>query len=126
MKPSVNQLENLLALKRHERPGAGYWQAFLSEFHHRQQAQREVRSGLLGVIGQLGGWFAALGPAKWACAAGLAYITVTVVWILIPKEVAVEIAPLSPVNYQVVPAPAPKAEPPAPLDTGSSTHVGAD
>jgi hypothetical protein len=35
----VEQLENLLALKRHERPEAGYWQDFLAEFHQRQHEQ---------------------------------------------------------------------------------------
>ena len=125
MNPSVDQLENLLALKRHERPGEGYWQGFLCEFHQRQQEQAEVKSGLMNVFGQMSAWFADLGPSKWAYAAGLAYTTVTVAWILIPKEAAVGNAPLSPVNYQVVPAPAPKVEHPAPLDMSSSTQGSA-
>jgi len=121
MKPSVAQLETLLALKRHEGPGEEYWQGFLSEFHQRQQEPAEVGSGLMNVFGQIGTWFADLGPSKWAYAAGLAYTTVTVAWILIPKDLMLEAAPLTPVNYKVVPAPAPKNEHPAPVDLSSST-----
>lgn len=124
MRPSLEQLENLLALKRLEVPEEGYWQGFLCEFHQRQQ-QAEVKSGLLTVFGQLAAWFADLGPSKWAYAAGLAYTSVTVAWILIPKDLAIETAPLTPVNYKVVPTPAPEVEHPAPLNLNSSTQGSA-
>jgi hypothetical protein len=122
VKPSVAQLENLLALKRHERPGEEYWQGFLSEFHQRQQEEVELGTGPMTVFGQLSAWFAEWGPTKWACAAGLAYTTVTVAWILIPKGQPPEPAPVPPVNYKVVPTPVPKVEHPVPVDLSSSTQ----
>ena len=42
MKPTVEQLENLLALRRDERPEEGYSQDFLCEFHHRQRERAEA------------------------------------------------------------------------------------
>lgn len=121
MKPSVEQLENLLALKRHERPEEGYWQDFLCEFHQRQREQAVVKSGLVNFYSRVSAWFADLGPSKWAYGAGLAYATVTVAFFLMPKGVEVRNAPASPVNYQVVPA-APPVEQLDQLDLSPSTQ----
>lgn len=109
MKPSVEQLENLLALKRCERPEEGYWQDFLCEFHHRQRQQAAVKTGLAGFFEKISSWVSDLGPSKWAYGAGLAYATYAAVTLLTPKPVDVERSAPSPVNYQVVPAPAPAA-----------------
>jgi hypothetical protein len=125
VKPSVEQLENLLALKRHERPEEGYWQDFLCEFHHRQREQAAVKSGLSGFFSRVSDWFADLGPSKWAYGAGLAYATVTVAFFLMPKGVDVESSPASPVNYQVVPPPAPVVEQLDQLDLSPSTQGSA-
>lgn len=125
MKPSVEQLENLLALKRHERPEEGYWQDFLCEFHHRQREQAVAKSKLTGFVGRMSTWFSDLGPSKWAYGAGLAYATATVAFFLIPRDVEVENAPASPVNYQVVPTPAPKVEQLDQLDLSPSTQGSA-
>jgi hypothetical protein len=103
VKPSVEQIENLLALKRHERPEEGYWQDFLCEFHQRQREQAAKKSGIADFVGRISAWFADLGPSKWAYGAGLAYATATVVFFLTPKGVDVQHAPASPVNFQVVP-----------------------
>lgn len=121
MKPSVEQLENLLALKRYERPEEGYWQDFLCEFHQRQREQATVKSGLVDFFGRVSGWFSDLGPSKWAYGAGLAYATATVVFFLMPRGVEVENAPAAPVNYQVVPA-APPVEQLDQLDLSPSTQ----
>lgn len=121
MKPSVEQLENLLALKRYERPEEGYWQDFLCEFHQRQREQASVKSGLVNFFGRISGWFADFGPSKWAYGAGLAYATATVVFFLTPRGVEVENAPAAPVNYQVVPA-APPVEQLDQLDLSPSTQ----
>jgi hypothetical protein len=121
VKPSVEQLENLLALKRYERPEEGYWQDFLCEFHHRQRQQATVKSGLMNALSGLTNWFADLGPSKWAYGAGLAYATATVVFFLTPRGVDVETAPPAPVNYQVVPA-APPVEQLDQLDLSPSTQ----
>ena len=121
MKPSVEQLENLLALKRYERPEEGYWQDFLCEFHQRQREQATVKSGLVNFFDRVSDWFADLGPSKWAYGAGLAYATATVVFFLTPRGVEVETGPAAPVNYQVVPA-TPPVEQLDQLDLSPSTQ----
>ena len=109
MKPSVEQLENLLALKRYERPEEGYWQDFLCDFHHNQRQQAAVKTGLAGIFEKATAWVSELGPTKWAYGAGLAYATYAAVTLLTPKPVDVERNSSSPVIYQVDPAPAPAA-----------------
>ena len=121
MKPSVEQLENLLALKRYERPEEGYWQDFLCEFHQRQREQVSLKSGLMSFFSGFSNWFADLGPSKWAYGAGLAYATATVVFFLTPRGVDVDSAPTAPVNYQVVPA-TPPLEQLEQLDLSPSTQ----
>ncbi len=107
MKPTVEQVGNLLALKRHEGPGEGYWQDFLCEFHQNQREQAVKRSGWMSLVGRAYDWFAEAGPSKWAYGAGLAYAAITAAMILNPPPVENESAPVVPVNYQVVPAPLP-------------------
>jgi hypothetical protein len=107
VKPSVEQIGNLLALKRDERPEEGYWQDFLCEFHQNQREQAVKTSGLMSFVGRASDWFSDLGPSKWAYGAGLAYATLTIAFFLTPRDVVKEGAPVTPVNYQVVPAPAP-------------------
>lgn len=109
MKPTIEQIGDLLALKRNERPEEGYWQDFLCEFHHNQRKQAVKTSGLTNFFGRVSGWFSDMGPSKWAYGAGLAYAAVTVAFFLTPRDVVKENTPVSPVNYQVVPAPAPPA-----------------
>jgi hypothetical protein len=121
VKPSVEQLENLLALKRYERPEEGYWQDFLCEFHQRQREQSTVKSGFVNFFSGVSTWFADLGPSKWAYGAGLAYATATVVFFLTPRGVDFETAPTAPVNYQVVPA-TPPIEQLEQLDLSPSTQ----
>jgi hypothetical protein len=103
VKPTVEQLENLLALKRHERPDEGYWQDFLCEFHHRQRERAAVQTGFAGLMSRLSAWFTDLSPAKWAYGAGLAYASIAAFMLLSTKPVEKEMAPAAPVNYQVVP-----------------------
>ncbi len=125
MKPSVEQIGNLLALKRHERPEDGYWQDFLCEFHQTQREQAVRKSGLMSFAGRVSGWFSDLGPSKWAYGAGLAYAAVTVAFFLMPHGVDVEKTPAAPVNYNVVPAPAPAVEQLDQLDLSPSTQGNA-
>ncbi len=107
MKPTIEQIGDLLALKRNERPEEGYWQDFLCDFHRNQREQAVKKSGLASFAGRAASWFSDLGPSKWAYGAGLAYAAVTVAFFLTPRDVVKENSPVSPVNYQVVPAPAP-------------------
>lgn len=122
MKPSVEQLGNLLALRRDERPEEGYWQEFLCEFHQNQREQAAKKSGFMNLVSGVTTWFSDLSPSKWAYGAGLAYASLTVAFFLMPRGVEVEKAPVAPVNYQVVPAPAPPLEQLEQLDLSPSTQ----
>lgn len=108
MKPSVEQLESLLALKRYERPEEGYWQDFLGEFHHRQRQQAVANTGMAGLWNRVTTWFSDVKPSGWAYGAGLAYATAIIALVMVPRGTDVENEPATPVNYQVVP---PTAEP---------------
>jgi hypothetical protein len=126
VKPSVEQLENLLALKRYERPEEGYWQGFLCEFHQRQREQAVVQSPMAAFRSRVFSWFSDVAPGKWAYGAGLAYAAVTVAFFLMPRNVEVENAPASPVNYQVIPTqPTPAIEQLDQLDLSPSTQGSA-
>lgn len=109
MKPTVEQIGNLLALKRDERPEEGYWQDFLCEFHQNQREQAVKKSPLVSWLGGVSSWFSEMSPSKWAYGAGLAYASVAAALLLMPREATRDSIPVSPVNYQVVPAPEPPA-----------------
>lgn len=127
MKPTVQQIESLLALKRHERPGDDYWQGFLCEFHQRQRERVVSRGGFRTLASRFSAWLDDLGPSKWAYGAGLAYASVTLAFFLMPEAADKVTAPVSPVNYQVVPAavPAPLVEQLDQLDLSPSTQGSA-
>ena len=80
------------------------------------------KSGPVRFASRISGWFFDLGPSKWAYGAGLAYATVTVAFFLTPRNAEVEKTPAAPVNYQVVPAPAPPVEQLDQLDLSPSTQ----
>jgi hypothetical protein len=107
VKPTIEQIGDLLALKRDERPEEGYWQDFLCEFHQNQREQAVRNSGFSNFFGDVSAWFSDLSPSKWAYGAGVAYAALTIAFFLTPRDVEKENTPASPVNYQVVPAPAP-------------------
>ena len=125
MKPTVEQLENLLALKRHERPEEGYWQDFLCEFHQRQRERAVKKVSVAGWLSRVSEWLAEQGPSKWAYGAGMAYAAATIAFFLIPRGVELEHTPAAPVNYQVVPAPAPTIEQLDQLDLSPETQGSA-
>ncbi len=101
MKPTVEQIGELLALRRDVRPEAGYWQDFLCEFHQKQREEAVRSSGIAGLFGRVSAWFADIGPTKWGYGAGLAYATVTMAFILPPSRVIKEGTSGIPVSYQV-------------------------
>ncbi len=125
MKPTVEQLENLLALRRDDRPEEGYWQGFLCDFHRRQREEAARKSGIAGLMSRVGSWFSELGPAKWAYGAGVAYAALTLTFFLIPRGVEVEGPAPTPVSRPVVPAPKPALEQLEQLDLSPSTQGSA-
>ena len=126
MKPTVEQISNLLAHKDTERPDAKYWQEFICEFHKNQREQAVKMSGCRGLIGIISNWFSNLGSSKWAYGAGMAYVAVTVAFFLTPHDVVTETPPATRVNFQVVPAPvSPTVEQLNELDLSPSTQGNA-
>jgi hypothetical protein len=107
VKPTLEQIGDLLALKRDERPEEGYWQDFLCEFHQSQREQAVKNSGFSNFFAGVSAWFSDLSPSKWAYGSGMAYAALTIAFFLTPPKVEKENTPASPVNYQVVPAPTP-------------------
>ncbi len=105
MKPSVEQISNLLSQRNDMRPEEGYWQDFLKEFHHNQRQASASVSAPAAWFGTLRSWFSEVSPSKWAYGAGLAYATATIAFFLVPRGAEVESMPSTPVNHQVMPAP---------------------
>lgn len=105
MKPSVEQISNLLSQRNDLRPEDGYWQDFLREFHHNQRLELASQSAPAAFAQKVKTWFSEASPSKWAYGAGLAYATATIVFFLVPREAEVTTMPGSTINHQVVPAP---------------------
>jgi len=105
MKPSVEQISNLLSQRSDLRPEEGYWQDFLREFHHNQRVEAASKSAPAAFLDRFRSWFSEVSPSKWAYGAGLAYATATIAFFLVPRGAEVETMPSAPVNHQVVPAP---------------------
>ena len=102
MKPSVEEIGPLLALKRHERPEEGYFDDFLREFHQRRRQEEALKTGPAGWMRRASAWVSNLGASKWAYGAGLAYATVMALFLLAPNGSPVQqSAPPVPVNYKV-------------------------
>ena len=109
MKPTLEQISNLLALKGTERPDPEYWDEFICKFHQNQREQSVKKSGLKHCIGFISNWFSDLGPSKWAYGAGVAYASVTIAFFLTPHDVVTESAPATRANFEVIPASTPPA-----------------
>jgi hypothetical protein len=105
MKPSVEQISNLLSQRSDLRPEEGYWQDFLREFHHNQRMEAAAKSAPSAFVGRLRSWLSEVSPSKWAYGAGLAYATAAIAFFLVPRGAEVNTVPTAPVNHQVVPAP---------------------
>lgn len=105
MKPSVEQISNLLSQRGNLCPEEGYWQDFLREFHHNQRMEAAAKSAPSAFVERLRSWFSELSPSKWAYGAGLAYATAAIAFFLVPRDVEINTMPSTPVNHQVVPAP---------------------
>lgn len=123
MKPSVEQISNLLSQRSDLRPEEGYWQDFLREFHHNQRMEAAATSAPSAFVERIRSWFSEVSPSKWAYGAGLAYATAAIAFFLVPRGAEVNTVPTAPVNHQVVPAPS--LEQLEQLDFGSSSQGNA-
>lgn len=104
MKPSVEQISNLLSRRDDLRPDEGYWQDFLREFHHKQRVQAASKPLPLVFLERVRSWFSEVSPSRWAYGAGLAYATTAIAFLLVPRGAEVDMIPAAPVNHQIVPA----------------------
>jgi hypothetical protein len=97
----VDNLEQLLALKRYEQPDGEYFAEFLREFQRRQRAEL-LRGRSWGMLWErLGSWFSDLGGVKWAYAGGAAYALLLAGLFFWPHEQARLDAPAAPVVHEV-------------------------
>lgn len=90
MKPTVEEIGSLLALKRHERPEEGYFDDFLREFHQRRRAEEALKRGPAGWWKRASEWVSGLGGSKWAYGGGLAYAAAAAFFLLAPKSPEVQ------------------------------------
>ena len=120
MKPPLEKIGQLIALKRYEQPDGEYFAAFLREFQVRQREEL-MRRGTVGMFFErLGAWFGDLGRVRWAYAGGAAYVVALAALFFWPRE---EVRPdlrSAPVVHEVPLAP--KAKPAAELDLRSSSN----
>lgn len=86
MKPTVEEIGSLLALKRHERPEEGYFDDFLREFHQRRREEEAAVSGPAAWMKQASAWFSDLGGSKWAYGLGLGYAAIAAAFLLTPNS----------------------------------------
>ena len=124
MKPSVEQISNLLSQRSNLRPEEGYWQDFLREFHHNQRMEAAAKSAPSAFVERLRSWFSEVSPSKWAYGAGLAYATAAIAFFLVPRGVEINTMPSTPVNHQVVPAPSLEQLEQLDLDPSSEGYAG--
>lgn len=108
MKLSDQEIGNLLALKRHERPPEGYMDDFLREFHQRRREEALTDRGLVHHWKQFVAWLTEPGMAKWAYGAGVAYAAVLAMVMTAPQATQTESLVPETINHRVV-TPAPVA-----------------
>ncbi|GAA5480878.1 hypothetical protein [Haloferula sargassicola] len=104
MKPTEQQLSDLLALKRHERPPQGYVEDCLREFHARRAAESRRAPAGRGWWEKVSEWFVERSVARWVYGAGVAYAAIVAVVFLLPREQATDaIRPQPAGNLKVLP-----------------------
>jgi hypothetical protein len=121
VKPNIEEIGSLLALKRHERPEEGYFDDFLREFHQRRRAEESMKRGPAGWWKQASEWVSNLGASKWAYGGGMAYAAIAAVWLLAPRGADTQPPPAINVGHEVK-APAPVVEQLDALDLRSTTQ----
>lgn len=102
----MNQIHDLLKLKRYEQPREGYMDDFVKEFHQRQRELHRVpQRKSSAFFSWLSFWFRELHAAKWAYGLGIGYACL-MAWLLVSPSADDTVRGNSPtpVNY---PAPTP-------------------
>lgn len=76
MSEELSEIQQLLRLKRYEKPRDGYFEDFLTEFQSRQRSELLQRSARSLLIERVGTYFSGMGKQRWFYGAGLAYAAV--------------------------------------------------
>lgn len=105
MKLSDQEIGNLLALKRHERPPEGYMDDFLREFHHRRREEAMEERGISFHWKQFMAWLSEPGMAKWAYGAGVAYAAALAFVLSAPQDTQTESLVPETIDHRVVAPP---------------------
>ena len=79
---NTDQIQKVISLKRYETPPDGYFEDFLKEFQQRQRQELLKKSSLSLLSERVGTWFRELGSIKWVAGAGVAYVTLTITFVV--------------------------------------------
>jgi len=82
---NFSQVQQLIALKRHEQPDDAYFEEFLDEFHRRQRQELLQRSSRSLFFERVGTWFKESNKWNFVMAGGAAYAAIALTLILVPK-----------------------------------------
>ncbi|MCP5534711.1 MAG: hypothetical protein H7A51_00580 [Akkermansiaceae bacterium] len=82
---NLKEVQQLIALKRHEQPDDAYFEEFLDEFHRRQRQELLQRSSRSLFFERVGTWFAMGNKMRFVYAGGAAYAAVMLGFFFWPK-----------------------------------------
>jgi len=82
---NFKEVQELIALKRHEQPDDAYFEEFLDEFHRRQRQDLLQRSSRSLFFERMGTWFTGMNKWNLVLGGGAAYAAVMLGFFLMPK-----------------------------------------
>lgn len=83
---NFQDVQQLVALKRHEQPNDAYFEEFLDEFHRRQRQDLLQRSSRSLFFERVGTWFSMGSKMRFVYAGGAAYAAVILGFFFWPKQ----------------------------------------
>ncbi len=102
---NFEQVQQLIALKRHEQPDDAYFEEFLDEFHRRQRQELLQRSSRSLFFERVGTWFKDTSKWNFVMGGGAAYALVMLGFFFWPKPdtttpVEIDTAPIKHVEKE--------------------------
>ena len=85
MNEPEKQVQNLIRLKRFEKPRDGYFEDFLEEFQSRRDEEEALKPSTVSLGSRLADFFGGMNPGKWVVGAGVAYAALMLVVFSWPK-----------------------------------------
>lgn len=83
---NFDQVQQLIALKRHEQPDDAYFEEFLEEFHRRQRQELLQRSSRSLFFERVSTWFSGGNKMRFLYAGGAAYAAIMFGFFFWPKS----------------------------------------